>query len=369
LSARIALVGAGWAADLHLTGFRRAGAEVVGVYSRTRHRAVAFAERHGLPVVADSLTELIERTRPDVVSIASPPPAHQAQLLEAVAASCHVLCDKPVAMNAEQAARMLAAAESAGVRHASGFIWRGDPGLGRMRELLAQGRLGTLRELHSTCALGAPRMAMNWIYDESAGGGGLMQHGTHVLDRVRWLLGAEAVELVGRVARDVADAPVGPEFHHTLDAFRWAAEHRDADDGALPRAAVTADVGYDVLAEFDNGVRARLWESTHLSGPQEEEISVLGDRGTLTWSGSAGLRLIGPGGAVEPIPVAGAAGSGANTPHEIGLRRWELLAAAFLASIEGDQTAQHPDLRDGWQVARLVDAIRRSDRTRRWEKV
>ncbi|NEA63734.1 Gfo/Idh/MocA family oxidoreductase [Streptomyces sp. SID12488] len=366
---RVAVVGAGWAGGLHLEGFRRADAELVGVFSRTRSRAEDLAARYGVPVVADTLDELLSEARPDVVSIASPPPAHHEQVLQAVEAGCHVLCDKPVGMTAGEVQDMLTAATKKGVQHATGFIWRGDPGLSRMRDLVRGGRVGRVREVHSTCALGAPRMAMNWIYDESEGGGGLMQHGTHVIDRLRWLLDAEFTSLCGRLSHDVRTAPVGPEFHNTLDAFAWARDNHGRDHEAVPRAEVTADVGYDVLAELSNGVRVRLWESTHLTGPAEEEVTVIGDEGALTWGGTDGLTFRPTGGAAQPLTVDGMSGSGANTRHEVGLRRWERLATSFLASVRTGTPQDHPTLEDGWHVARIVDAVKRSHATRCWEEV
>ncbi|MBU6532283.1 Gfo/Idh/MocA family protein [Streptomyces sp. NPDC057245] len=366
---RVAVVGAGWAGGLHMEGFRRAGAELAGVFSRTRSRAEDLAARYEVPVVADSLTGLLREARPDVVTIASPPPAHHQQVLEAVEAGCHVLCDKPVAMTAAEAQDMLAAATKQGVQHATGFIWRGDPGLSRMRDLLRAGRVGRVREVHSTCALGAPRMAMNWIYDEAAGGGGLMQHGTHVIDRLRWLLEAEFTALSGRLLHDVRTAPVGPAFHNTLDAFAWARDNQGRELGTMPTAPVTADVGYDILAELSTGVRARLWESTHLTGPAEEEITVTGDAGALTWSGADGLTFRPVGGAPEPLTVDGMSGSGSGTRHEVGLQRWERLTTSFLAAVRTGTPQNHPTLEDGWQVARIVDAVRRSHTTRRWEEV
>jgi predicted dehydrogenase len=366
---RVAVIGAGWAGGLHLEGFRRAGAELVGLFSRTRSRADQLAARYEVPVVADSLDELLHRARPDVVSIASPPPAHREQVRQAVEAGCHVLCDKPVGMTGGEVEDMLTATTKQGVHHATGFIWRGDPGLARMRELIRDGRVGRVREIHSTCALGAPLMAMNWIYDEAAGGGGLMQHGTHVIDRVRWVLDAELTSLCGRLSHDVGTAPAGPDFHHTMDAFTWARENHGRDLSDLPQAEVTADVGYDFLAELDNGVRARLWESTHLAGPAEEQLTVLGDRGALTWGGTDGLSFRAPGGAAESIAVDGTAGSGAATRHEVGLQRWERLATAFLTTVRTGIPQDHPNLEDGWQVARIVDAVKRSHTTRRWETV
>jgi predicted dehydrogenase len=363
---RVGVIGAGWAGGLHLEAFHRAGSQLVGLYSRTRERADALAGRYGVAQVAGSLEELLALDI-DVVSVASPPPAHHEQTLAAVAAGRHVLCDKPVAMTAAEAADMLDAARRAGVLHATGFIWRGDPALARMRELLREGAVGTVVEVHSTCPLGAPLMPMNWIYQAEAGGGALMQHGSHVIDRVRWLLDAEVTAVCGRLAYDLKEAPVGPRFHNTLDVFAWSREHRGEPMDAMPRQAVTADVGYEFLAELSTGARARFWEATHLAGPVEDQVLVIGDEATLGWS-PAGLFRYRGGAPQEPIEVAGAAGSGSSTPHEVGLARWTGLVSAFQASLDGGPV-DYPTLVDGWQVARITDALHRSHDSRAWEAV
>ena len=53
----------------------------------------------------------------------------------------------------------------------------------------------------------------------------------------------------------------------------------------------------------------------------------------------------------------------------MGLRRWERLTTAFLTTVRTGTTQDHPTLEDGWQVARIVDAVKRSHSTRRWETV
>lgn len=363
---RVGVVGAGWGAGLQLAAFRAAGAELAGIFSRTRERAEHTAERFGVAHVADSLDELIELDV-DVVSIASPPSAHLEQTVAAVTAGRHVLCDKPVAMTAEDARRMLWAAEEAGVRHATGFIWRGDPALGRMRELINAGAVGQVVEVHSSCALGAPPMPMNWMHLVEAGGGALMQHGSHVLDRLRWLMNAEVSGVFGRLAHDVEDASVDGEFHHTLDVFGWSATRGGPAAASLPKARVTADSGYDFLAELTNGVRARVWEATHLAGPVDDQILVIGEEATLAWS-SEGLYRHRPRQEPELMPTPRPSSSGSATPHEVGIARWTHLAHQFLSTWDG-HPAVHPTLADGWQVARITDAIHRSHRSRSWEKV
>lgn len=364
---RVGVLGAGWGAGLHLEGFHRTeGAEIVAIASRTRARAEERAAQYGIPLVTDSLDELVDAV--DVVSVATPPTAHREAVLRAVAAGRHVLCDKPLAADLESARAIVDAVTASGVRHASGFIWRDDPGLLRVRELLAEGVIGRLVEIQSTCPLGVPQLPATWMYQADEGGGALAQHGSHVIDRARWLVGAEVERVRGRLAFDLDDAAAPRRFHDITDAFAWARDN-DGRTAAAPRVPVTADTGYEFSADFDNGVRARFWEAWHLAGPVDDEVTLYGEDGALQWRGPAGLWLSRRGTQPVRVEVAETAASGADTPREVGLRKWAALAERFVEAITTGVHNGHPTVVDAWQVAAVSDAVRRSHRSGGWEKV
>ncbi|HZS89386.1 MAG TPA: Gfo/Idh/MocA family oxidoreductase [Chloroflexota bacterium] len=115
---RVAVAGCGRiASSQHLPALRAAAeaglAELVGVCDVDPARAQAAALPYGVPAFA-SLDELLERTRPQVVTVATLPSSHRDLTLQALAAGCHVLCEKPVAMNLAEAEEMVAAAERTG---------------------------------------------------------------------------------------------------------------------------------------------------------------------------------------------------------------------------------------------------------------
>jgi predicted dehydrogenase len=365
---RVGVVGAGWGAGLHLAGFQRTGrATLSAIMNRSRDNAEKTAAQFGVEQVVDSLDELIEAS--DVVTVATPPHAHREATLAAVAAGRPVLCEKPLAMDAAEAHEMLTAARRAGVSHATGFIWRFDPAVARMREVLRAGDIGTPVEVHTSCPMGVPVLPYNWMYDSGQGGGALMQHGTHVIDRVRYLLESEIVTLTGQLHRDVTEAEDGHAFHNVLDVFDWARRRGDRLTAGESSRAVTADTSYRLTGLTSSGVRVSIWESWHSVGPVAEHVIVYGDKATLEWRGSGDLKLLQPGGGSTSIDVEGSGTSGATTPKEHGLRLWHRLADEFLDAINGvaDDHAL-PTMEDGWQVMRVVDAVRRSDRSMRWEQ-
>src|SRR5262249_30313948 len=115
---RVAVIGCGRiGTGGHLPAFARAAqaglCTLVGVCDVDPRRAEAAARPYGLPAFT-STEALLARLHPDVVSIATLPSGHRALALQALDAGCHVLCEKPVAMDAGEAAEMVAAAGRAG---------------------------------------------------------------------------------------------------------------------------------------------------------------------------------------------------------------------------------------------------------------
>jgi predicted dehydrogenase len=372
---RVAVIGAGWAAELHLQAYAATDdTDVVAICSRTRSKTEEVAARFGVPQVYTDFDEMLRAEELDVVSIATPPDAHREFTLGAAEAGCHVLCDKPVALTAQEAEELLNGVESRGVRHATGFIWRNDPALRRLRALIGEGSIGEIRELHCRCAIGAPVLPMTWMYDAAAGGGSLMQHGQHIVDRARWLLGSEIVGVSGELTYDVKETVQGPKFHNVFDAFGWAAERARGGGGGddLPTVEVTADTGYSFAASFENGVRAQFWEAMHSSGLSPDQIEVFGSQGTLVWSATSGLVRLQGRRPPETIEVEGTSASGAGDlrgAEEAGHRYWRELAQAFAADIRGAEHDDYPTLYDGWKVQQVVDAVRASTESRSWEGI
>src|SRR5664279_1149657 len=165
---RVGVLGAGWAGELHLEAFRsQPEVELVALCSRTKSTAEAVAERYGVAKVVDDIDDFFGSDL-DIISIATPPSSHVELTLRALASGAHVLCDKPTALTGVQAAEVYQAAEAAGVRHASGYIWRNDPAILHIRQLVAQGAICRITDVQVRCALGAPVLPMTWMYDEKA---------------------------------------------------------------------------------------------------------------------------------------------------------------------------------------------------------
>src|SRR5512144_2076096 len=112
----IGIVGTGFARTTQIPGFRDCMAtKVVAIASRKRERAELVAKEFGIETVCADWQELVAHRDVDLVSIVTPPATHMEITLAALAHGKAVLCEKPMALNAEQSARMVEQARAAGV--------------------------------------------------------------------------------------------------------------------------------------------------------------------------------------------------------------------------------------------------------------
>jgi predicted dehydrogenase len=169
---------------------RTADAEVRAVAARDRSRAEAFAARHGVPVVHGSYDELL--ADPDIDAVYNPLPngLHAEWTLRALAAGKHVLCEKPFAANAAEAARVADAAAGTDLVVMEAFHWRYHPLAARMVEIATSGELGSVRRVEAAfCFPLFKRNDIRWRLDLA--GGALMDAGCYAVHMVRTLAGAE----------------------------------------------------------------------------------------------------------------------------------------------------------------------------------
>src|ERR1051325_4491085 len=191
----IGIVGAGFARTTQIPGFRDCmGAKVVAVASRHRERAAAVANEFGIEHVAADWQELVERNDVDLVSIVTPPSTHMEITLAAVDQRKAVLCEKPMALNAGEAARMVEKAKAAGVLALIDHELRFLNSRRVMHGMLQTGAVGTVRHCNYVFRSdyrGIADRAWDWWSDEAMGGGALGAIGSHVVDSFRWTLGTE----------------------------------------------------------------------------------------------------------------------------------------------------------------------------------
>src|SRR6266478_818 len=206
---RIGIIGAGFARTTQIPGFKAcAGAQIVAIASAHRERAAEVAREFAIDHVEDDWRALVARDDVDLVSIVTPVVTHCEMALAAFAHGKAVLCEKPMAMNADEARRMADAARDAGVLALIDHELRFLPGRLKMRELLQRGEIGKVK--HASIIFRAdsradPNRPWNWWSDKTQGGGALGAIGSHLIDAFRWLLDAEVSEISCDLATHVRE--------------------------------------------------------------------------------------------------------------------------------------------------------------------
>lgn len=147
MSIGVAILGTGWGAGTQIPAFKAAGLDIAALWGRTPETARRAADQAGVAFATADFDEALSRSDVDLVSVATPPSSHAELSIRALEAGKHVLCEKPTAMDAAEAARMLEAARQrpdllALIDHELRFL----PGRRRLRELVQDGWAG--RVLH-----------------------------------------------------------------------------------------------------------------------------------------------------------------------------------------------------------------------------
>jgi predicted dehydrogenase len=187
------VVGTGFGCLTHVRALQAAGFHVEALVGRNPDRTRERAARFEIPHALVSLAEAVRLPGVEVVSVATPPHTHMELVLEAVAAGCHVVCEKPFARNAVEARTMEEAADAAGVVHLLGTEFRFAAGQALLTRLVRAGSIGEPKL--ATFLLDMPLLAdpaavlPDWWADAAQGGGWLGAHGSHVIDQIRVTLG------------------------------------------------------------------------------------------------------------------------------------------------------------------------------------
>jgi predicted dehydrogenase len=213
---------------------------VIGAGFGRRVVAPVFAATDGCEVVDvvsardDAAIEaLVARPDVDLVSVHSPPYLHAPHVRRALAVGKAVLCDKPFALDADEAAGLEAEARDAGVVALCNFEFRYAPARGLLRDLVHDGTTGTVQHVqwvHCSAGSRVPLRRWGWLFDRDLGGGWIGAWGSHAIDTLRFCFATEVADVDARLRIDV---PVRPDAE-------GAAHRCTAEDGFSASLALTS---------------------------------------------------------------------------------------------------------------------------------
>jgi predicted dehydrogenase len=202
---RAGIIGAGWIGQRHAeTIGRHADAEVSAVCDIDPERAAQVASLSGARVFSD-WRQMLDSADLDVLWICTPPRAHAAPAIAALDAGLPLYLEKPIARTLADAAQIVAAAARGSTVCTVGYQWRAVEVLGDLHRALAGQTIG--------CLVGQSvggTQSRPWFLDMAAGGGNLLERGSHHIDLARVLGGEVAAVQAARSTIRLAPRPAGP---------------------------------------------------------------------------------------------------------------------------------------------------------------
>lgn len=193
--------------------------EVAAIAARDPARAQKFAAKHRIPTVHATYDELLADPNIDAVYVPLPNNLHAAWSIKALEASKHVLCEKPMAANADEGRAMAQAADATGMTLVEAFHYRYHPLAIRAREIVQSGELGAVRHIDAEfCSPSVRPNNIRFRYDLA--GGATMDLGCYAIDMIRFLSGAEptVVDAHAKTAAPAIDRAMRARFTLGPDA-------------------------------------------------------------------------------------------------------------------------------------------------------
>ena len=336
-----------------------AGANIVALCARRRELLDQAGEEDGAELLTDNWREVVQQPDVNFVIVATPDALHHEAVMACADAGKHLLCEKPVGVNAAEAYEMWAAYRDAGLAHYVPFWTRYCEPFVRTREVIESCVLGDIRGVVYRWHNPRPDdMPLTWRDDAGlSAAGSIADVGSHAYDTLRWILGKEAVRVQAH-ADTITPARADLGAINLTEALGQSG----GQSGAPRRKGTTFDYA-SVAWEFDDGAVATLVLShtPFFRKGIAPELELHGTKASLGLDRVSGnLTLAKPG---EPVEIID------SVPDKgFGNRFAKYVFPSLRQALGGEETG-HPDLKDGWRVQLFTDAAARSARSGRWETV
>jgi len=332
----------------------------------------AVAERWGWESVETDYRKLIQRDDIDLIDIATPNNTHAEIAIAAAKAGKHVVSEKPLAMDAAEARKMLQVVRKAGVKHMVWFNYRRVPAIALAKKLIDDGELGAVRHIRAV-------YLQDWIVEANfplvwrlqkriAGSGAHGDLNAHIIDLARYLVG-EFSQVVGMSETFIKERPLEEE------ASGLSAR------GGKKKGKVTVDDAVLFLARFRNGAIGSFEATRFAIGRKNgERIEINGEKGSLVFdfermnelqffSGADPDYLQGFKTILVTEPVHPYMSAWWPPGHIVGYEHTFVNQAADLLSGIADNKPLSPDFEDGLRCQQVLDAVLESCKTGSWVRI
>jgi predicted dehydrogenase len=373
-----AVIGTGFIGTVHVEALRRIGVDVRGVLGSTPERGAARAASLGVPAAYPSLEALLADPRVEVVHVTSPNDLHVAQTMAALAAGKHVICEKPLAMTAEESSVLVAEAARSGLVNATNFNIRYYPLNQHAGELVRSGGLGDVRLVTGHYFQDWLLLESDWNWRLDPGRGGALRAvgdiGSHWLDLMTFITGQRITAVNADLATFIGTRlePAGPVETFSVERATETVERRIATEDAAT-----------ILLRFENGARGVVAVS-QISAGRKNSLQYEIDGADAAWAWDSEVpdqAWIGHRDRANeillrnPALMGAAGGAAAALPagHVEGF--FDTFCAHFRAVyadvVAGEPSSRpgYPTFADGHDEMLVGDAIAESARTGRWAEV
>ncbi len=289
-------------------------AELVAVAARDGARAQAFAKEHNIPVALEGYQALLERDDIDAIYNPLPNDGHSPWSIKAMEAGKHVLCEKPVGMNALEAANMLEVSKRTGKTLMEAFMWRFHPQVARAKEIVESGVLGDIKLIRTGFSFFLNDSGdIRWV--KSMGGGGLLDLGCYNVNATRLFAGREPTSVYG-----VADY-----------------------------SGTDVDLHFAGILEFGDGLRGVM--ECSFGQPGRQHLEIVGTKGILEID-----KFVLPENNIGEIRVNGV------TEKTVAADKYQLMVEQFVRAANGEEALAY-DMSNSIGNMKVLDALEKSARS------
>jgi len=376
----VGVAGTGFIGAAHVEGLRRSGIQVLGLAEATKEKAQQKAAELGIPRVYGSLDDLLGDPDIDVVHFATPNHLHYPQVMAALRAGKHVICEKPLAMRSAESAEMVKLAKERSLVNAINYNIRMYPLAQQARSMVQSGELGDLFILQGSYLQDWLLFPTDWNWRLEPGLGGTLRAvgdvGSHWLDLLTFITGLHVEEVYAdfktfHPTRKKPTVPVETFTGKILTPEDYIDQPIHTEDYAT------------VILHYENGVRGVLTVSQVSSGRKNRLFyEINGSKSSLAWDSERPNELwIGHRTAPNQIlmkdpsllsPQAREATSypgGHNEGFPDTFKQLYVKVYNYILAGDPTKTPDFPTFADGHYEMLLCEAIEHSAREGKWVKV
>lgn len=372
----VAVIGTGFIGTVHIEAVRRTGNHVKGVMASSASSTKAAVEKNKVEVGYGSIEEICNDSDITVVHVTSPNALHFDQVSKLLAAGKHVICEKPLALNAEEGAQLVKVAEGANLVNAVCFNTRFYPMVHEGMAQVKSGNIGDVRYVkgHYHQDWLTLDTDWNWRLDPKEAGQlrAIADIGSHLIDQIGFVTGLKVQSVIADLHTlvKVRQKPTGPVQTFTQDTT----SNREA-------VTMSSDDAAGILVRYENGARGTISISQVSTGRKnslnweisgsKSAIAFDSENPELLWIGHRGRpneMLLKDPGALAPVAASNAFYPGGHV-EGFGETFRGFFEKVYADIESGERNGLYPTFADGVESLQITDAIAKSSKENCWIEV